>query len=206
MMRLLCVGDGPRDERPLPALLENLLGQELDCTYEDWRQQRRHGRRQGIGPGRGFHRKVAEALLKVRRLGFDGLVAVLDRDTAPGGDRLRQARRGLAEDRARPERVVVPVALGEAAPHFEAWLLDDGNAVKLCLNIAATETIPRVDKCRSPKLEFERLIADQGLDRDPLKTKVAWSLQVVRCRREKQTGFAAFRLELEQEYGSSLPG
>ena len=206
MRRLLCVGDGPRDERPLPALLENLLGEELDCTYEDWRQQRRHGRRQGIGPGRGFHRKVAEALLKVRRLGFDGLVAVLDQDTAPRGDRLRQAQRGLDEDRARTDRPVVPAALGEAAPHFEAWLLDDGEAVKLTLEIAASEPIQGVRHCRSPKLELERLIAERDLERDPTKAAVARVIDFRRCRHAKEIGLATFVEQLSTEFQPQPPG
>ena len=201
MKRLLCVGDGPRDERPLPALLENLFGEPLACEYEDWRQQRRHARRRGgIGPGRGFHRKVAEALLKVRRLGFDGLIAVLDRDTAPDRQRLTQARRGLEEDREKPGRTVVPAALGEAAPHFEAWLLDDGEAVKVVLNIPAGDAVPRPDACHSPKMELERLIAVRGLERDPAKEAVARGLRPQRCRRGKKTGFEAFVTELRGEF------
>ena len=201
MKRLLCVGDGPRDERPLPALLENLLGGPLDCTYEDWHDLRRRPRRRGrLGEGSGFGRKVERALLRVRRDGFDGLVAVLDRDTAPAGDRLAQARRGLDHDRSKPERVPVPTALGEAAPHFEAWLLDDGEAVKLVLNVEAGEAVPHPGNCANPKETLERLIADRGLDRDPTKTAVARQLRPDCCRRASTTGFQAFLAELAAEF------
>ena len=201
MKRLLCVGDGPRDERPLPALLENLFGEPLDCVYEDWHELRRRPRRTGrLGEGRGFDRKVQRALLEVRRLGFDGLVAVLDRDTAPAGDRLAQARLGLQRDREELDRVLVPAALGEAAPHFEAWLLDDGEAVKLTLKIDAGEAVPHVDRCRSPKLELEGLIAARGLERDPAKETIARGVAEHRCRRAGETGFAAFAAELRTEF------
>ena len=138
--------------------------------------------------------------MKVRRLGFDGLVAVLDRDTAPAGDRLAQARIGLERDRAESDREVMPTALGEAAPHFEAWLLDDGEAVKLVLKIDPGEAVPRVDRCHSPKLTLERLIADRGLGRDPTKEAVARGVAEVRCRRSGETGFAAFVAELRAEF------
>ena len=202
MKRLLCVGDGPRDERPLPALLQNLFGEPLDCVYEDWHDLRRRPRKRGrLGEGRGFGRKVQRALLEVRRLGFDGLVAVLDRDTAPAGDRLAQARAGLERDRAELDRPAVPAALGEAAPHFEAWLLDDGEAVKLTLAIPAEQAVPKADACHSPKLELERMIAERGLERDPAKAAVASALEITRCRCGEATGFAAFVAELRAEFG-----
>ena len=200
MTRLLCVGDGPRDEKPLPALLKNLLGRSLRCDYEDWRAQRRNVRGP-IGPGRGFGKKVAEALLKARRGGYDGLVCVLDQDTAPKGARLAQARRGREKDRSDLSRVPLPAALGEARPHFEAWLLDDGEAVKAVLRIDPTEAVVAVEKCGSPKLELERLIADRGLERDPTKAEVAAAVTADRCRAAKGTGFAEFVAELQTEFG-----
>ena len=143
---------------------------------------------------------MERALLEVRRLGFDGLVAVLDRDTAPAGDRLDQAKAGVERDRSDLHRVPVPTALGEANPHFEAWLSDDGDAVRSVLKISAEEAVPGVAD-GSPKVTLERLVADRGMDRDETKAAVAAAVDVVRCRSAGDTGLAEFVAELRREFG-----
>ena len=195
MRRLLCVGDGERDRTVLPALVESLLGEQIETFYEDWRQQR------SPRGGRGFDAKVMAALDTVVRFGLDGLVAVLDRDTAPPFDRLRDARAGRARHRRRFPSAPSPAALGEAAPHFESWLLDDEQAVKVVLAIAPGVRIPLPHRCRSPKVELERLIADAGRpDRDDAKAEIAAGIDPARCRRGKRTGFADFLTDLHAEF------
>ena len=102
--------------------------------------------------------------------------------------------------------------IGEAIPHFEAWLLDDERAVKLVLDVPAADQIPRPDRCESPKVELEGLIeaaAREGRDgtggewsdRDEAKAAIARRISPARCRRRKHTGFADFLTDLSEEFG-----
>ena len=70
------------------------------------------------------------------------MVAVLDlyRDTA--GARLSALRTGRQYEESRTSDV--PIALGEAIPHLEAWLLDDEVAIRRDLGPAADVPLPNV--------------------------------------------------------------
>lgn len=201
MITLLFVGDGPRDEAMLPPLARTVLGcadGAFAALFRAWRSIR-------LNQGSGFARKLAFAHDVGRDAGSRGVVAVVDRDTS-GGERLkevRQARDDLAQRAAR-----MPIALGAAIPHGEAWLLDDPVAVRKALGLPRDAGISSPHKAPDPKAELNRLWEASPRCRDNpgeppavALRAIAAELRIERCNQRDATGFRAFSEDVVAELG-----
>lgn len=192
-MRLLFVGDGPRDFATVPFLVESILATSIEAETSQWARLQ--------GPGHGYKRKLLYALRQARDLRVDGLVATVDRDADKPRRRLNQLRAGLNKDRE--GQATIPAALGEAVPHGDAWLLDDSAAVRQVLDLAPETNIPTVRESENPKGVLDRLISDSSRDTDRMKTlrEIARVVDVGRCTSPRRTGFEAFVGEVRDELG-----
>jgi hypothetical protein len=199
MPRIRVIGDGPHDQRVLPALLRRVLDRDFEADVaEPWRL---HRKPHGIGKAAldGYGAKLYGALRWVAD-SCQGAAAVVDADDDRSHSRLRQMAR--ARDALRIEAPNFRVALGEAIPHGEAWLLDDEVAVRKALGLACDCPIPPVSKCHSPKAELNRLhsacpcVNDAGAD---IRSRIAASLDETRCNHRHDTGFAAFAEDVRRE-------
>ncbi|MEZ4241328.1 MAG: hypothetical protein R3F59_35260 [Myxococcota bacterium] len=184
-MKLSYVGDGPRDEAMLPPLVRNVVGDQ-EPRFEAWHDIR-------LNRGRGYARKLAYAAARARDVGDDGVVAVLDTD----GDPSRAAT--LADERERQRRTdALPIAVGAAHPHGEAWLVDDLEPLRQILDLPATAPAPRG---LHPKDELNALIDASPLERMEAIAQLAGAVSVERCRRARDTGLAAFLTAVRVEFG-----
>jgi hypothetical protein len=196
MIRIHFVGDGPRDAATIPELVRTILGAEIQRTghaVTNWFHLR----------DKGYQKKVLFALLQARDLNASALVAVVDRDKAPKGERLQKLREGRDEHRSK--LTPIPAALGEANPHGEAWPLDDETAVREALELDTKTQVPSVGKVRNPKSAVEALIAASGHRNDPkndVLAAIAKLVQPVRCAHMDQTGFEDFMKEVHDELGA----
>ena len=210
-LKLLIVGDGPRDGFSLPPLVRTALGREIAHQFQDWHyvlfkdggRVPERGRVRLLG-GKIVRRKLLFLLETVLADGFDGLVVVADRDTAGRRVRLREMTewRTVAQDV--PEYHAVPIALGEANRHVEAWLLDDAQAVQQTCGLPADAAIPGAD-CRDPKAEVDSLIHAAGFTLEGGLAAVAVAVSPDRCRRPQTTGFKQFVDDLRREFAHLLP-
>jgi hypothetical protein len=167
------------------------LGAKIDPTAIPW--PRLHG------PGRGFDRKLLFAIRKARQDGLQGVVATIDKDKSPGRDRLRDLEAGRTKDRE--QAAPLPTALGCADPHSEAWLLDDPVAVRETLRLAP-DAIPSARKTGRPKDSLTELHTESPRAAEPIRTilvEIAQALVPRRCQHAKETGFARFEKEVEDE-------
>lgn len=185
MTRLLFVGDGERDRVTVPRLVEGVLAQRFDEMFRPW--ARLH---QG---GKGYQRKLRFAVLAARGEHAEGMVVTLDSDKAKKGSRLAQLQR------ARNELVEkgkdLPMALGEATPHGEAWLLDDAVAVQRGLGLSSETPVPNPASVSSAKHALEEL-----MDESPRRAEgflmvwaaIAREVRLNRCRDAQATGYESF--------------
>lgn len=192
MIRLLFVGDGERDAAMNPCRVGTITGAEIEATALRWPHS----------AGRGFDRKLLFAIRQAREAGLQGVVATIDKDKSPGRDRLRDLEAGRTKDRelAAP----LPAALGCADPHAEAWLLDDPVAVHETLRLAADAVIPNVRRVDSPKDSLTGLHRQSPRAVEPIRTilvEIARAVQNRRCQHAKETGYARFKKEVEDEIG-----
>jgi hypothetical protein len=199
MNHLLFVGDGPRDEAMLPPMVSNILDVELPphAEFLPW-NMRFHDR---PGKPKGYGRKLEYAVRRAISHRKNGLVAVADRDKAAGRERLKELQRAREQERAKGTEL--PIALGEAVPHPDAWLLDDPVAVRQGLSLPADCAIPTVRKVASPKDTLNAPIA-KNPDSDDTMTSLSdiarhWRLD--RCCHQKETGLAAFFEDVHRELG-----
>ncbi len=190
MIRILFVGDGERDAVTVPRLVETIIGASLDAETRHW--ARLHAPKQ-------YGRKLRYSFLQAKDLAVSGLVATVDRDKDRSGERLSKLRNAREEERARGS--VLPVALGEAAPHGEAWLLDDPVAVRLALNLPPDAEIPSPTRVKSPKEELHRLLETSERGERPLEVfpDIARRVDLSRCNHTLKTGFAEFVKDVRQE-------
>ena len=198
MICLLFVGDGDRDAAMLPPLVANALGAPVSDdhgNFKAWHNLRFH-------KSKGYARKLRYAMRLAVDAGSQGVIAVVDRDTEKKGRRLRQLRDARAADR--DCGLALPMALGEASPHGEAWLLDDQKAVRSGLGLEANAPIPSVTKTKDPKDALQNLI--EGSPRSGERTielikKIAENIDPNRCTHAKVTGFEAFAQDVKAELG-----
>ena len=201
---LLIVGDGPRDGFSLPPLIANGLGRAITHRFQDWHYVTiRDGARVRTGSrmqgGKTVRRKLLFLLQTVLADGFDGLVIVADRDTAARRDRLREMTDWRAAARAEPEYHAVPIALGEANRHVEAWLLDDAQTVQEVCRLAAGAKVPAAD-CRQPKATVDGLLFAAGFGLEDGLAALAAGVVPDRCRRAGDTGLKQFLSDLRNEF------
>ncbi len=202
MIRLLFVGDGPRDEASLPPLVGTILNTKIDngSEFRAWKSIR-------VG---GYTKKLLFAIRIVRDRRLPGLVAVVDSDRQPARHRLRELQDARKKDRA--SNPPFPTALGEARPNVDVWLLDDATAVRDALQLSGNVSIPRVDNTPDPKAALNELIShslDMKLQLNggtsashtlPLLAKIAAQITPNRCKRAKATGFHAFEQDVLREF------
>ncbi len=185
MTRLLFVGDGERDRITVPRLVEGILTKRFEEVFRPW--ARLH---QG---GRGYSRKLRFAALQARGVRAAGLVVTLDSDKSKKGSRRKELQQGRESLAAKGENL--PMALGEASPHGEAWLLDDNVAVQRALELSPETKIPNPGKVSNAKQALEELLAlSPRRTERPLEIweAVAAEVRLDRCRNASATGFEAF--------------
>lgn len=184
------VWDGSLDSRVLPALVARAVGQTVRGEMEPW--PRLHGKR--------LEGKLRYAVIRAETRGAQGVVAVLDGDRVGCPEKLnilRAARRALLQ-----ERPPYPIGLGCAAPHAEAWLIDDAVAVRNALRLAVDADVPNVRRCESPKNELIRLHDESersGDLRSEVWGEIAQRVDERRCAHADETGFRSFVEDVRDE-------
>ena len=195
MIALAFIGDGPRDQVTVPRLVERVLGAAVGAPYNAiWKDIR-------LNRGSGLDRKLAFALAEAKSDGLAGLVATIDEDTIPG--RLAQLEQARAADRERAPPF--PLAIGQARPHGEAWLLDDAVAVRAGLGLDASTQVPAPQQCKEPKRELEALHARSRSAGERYResfARIAALVEVARCAQRERTGFGEFAEDVRRELGA----
>lgn len=194
-IRLLFVGDGPRDEAAVPELVRTLLGTQISAEFEPWARLNVRGK--------GYERRLRYATRQARDRRVSGLVATVDRDLASRRQRLKELVDGRDAERQTPTPLV-PTALGEANPHLEAWLLDDQVAVRRTLRLDGDHPLPNVRSVSSPKAELDDLHSRCSRcdeERLAILAEMAASVDHARCAHSGETGFKSFVEEVRTELG-----
>ena len=191
MITIHIVGDGPRDEATVPLLAARILGIRIDATFKAWSAFR-------AGPP---ERRLKYAARQALDAGVPRLIVTVDTDKDAFGEKLKKLRHARSQDTNC--NGLVQIALGEAVPHAEAWLLDDQVAVREALHLPLGTDIPSTRNEKDPKqaLEDLRRIGDRG--GDPILevlADIARRLDPVRCSRAQHTGFHSFQQELETAF------
>ena len=185
---LYLVCDGSRDHAAVCRLLERVLGRPITPDCQTW--LRLHSR----GSGRGYGRKLKYSVRQAISRGQARVVATMDQDNSERREKLRELQAAREEDRRTGK--ILPTALGEAAPHFEAWLLDDAVAVREGLGLRGDAAVPSLKRIKQPKAEldaiFRREVTDWHGREAELMAAIADKLEVSRCLHAKQTGLEAF--------------
>lgn len=194
-MKLYFVGDGPRDAEVVPHIVVHVTGRKFTRKYMSWKDITLHGR--------GFDKKLKVSLAAARNEDYDGVVATVDRDKDRKKDRLRRLQQVRAVDRTNPTNIPMPVALGEADPHLESWLLDDNLAVKTVLQIQSTKSIPTIPH-KDPKGALNKLIIESLRQEkaNDLLGEIASILEPSRCRHSSTTGLKQFVDDVRREFPS----
>lgn len=148
MIALHFVGDGERDGQTVPHLVRRILAShhQRDVHFAPslaaWARLSR----------KGYARKLRFAQLQAEDRRCAGLVATVDRDKTPAKSRLKILKDARNESRAAGQ--TIPIALGEANPHGEAWLTADPTAVRDALGLSSEMVL---STGLSPKDELTRL-------------------------------------------------
>jgi len=194
-MQLLFVGDGFRDEVVLPKIVRKAAPQAQSDKPDKFRAWTTGLR---LHRGSGYQRKLRLAIQIARDNELDGVVAVVDRDRANRGERLAKLTKGRELDRANLAVNPLPVAIGEANPHAEAWLLDDLNSVRQVLSLDSTVSVP---KCKDPKETLHQLISQHAENETEIDilSRIAEALDPQRCRHAKETGLEGFLEDVRAE-------
>lgn len=203
MMRILFVGDGPRDKAVVPRLTERVLSVVIADQFRDWKSLRLHK----SGTGGRYVRKLRYAVRVARDGNVSGIVAVVDADRAKRRERLKQLQDGRKLDRA--SLLQFPTAVGEAVPHVDAWLLDDPQAIRRALGLPANVSIPTVRTSKSPKRDLNELIdqsSQLGNSVSDVLAAIARLFDPTRCHHQSETGFKSFVADVSGEIGPVVKG
>jgi len=197
------VGDGRRDEATLGPLVAGILGREVRSrSFRPWTEV-------VLPKGSGYARKLKFAMREAIDDGAEGLVATIDRDRSPSKSRLSDLDEARKQERAEPKSATarLPVALGEADPHAEAWLLDDAHAVRTALGLDGKTEIPNVRKVEYPKATLDDLCkrARPGEPIVALLGEIAAAVSIDRSRHAKETGLHRFVEEVQGELAPLRP-
>ncbi len=195
MIRLLFVGDGPRDGMTVPRLVESILGVSVQEEVKHWKDLH-------LSAGKGLSRKLLFALRQAKDRKLAGLVATVDTDNDRARERLKELRDARAQERSRLPPF--PTVLGQADPHGEAWLLDDPAAVRQAFGLPGDAPIKSVRRTKSPKEKLEVLKRQSARADDPILeilADIARQVQPSRCIHAKETGFAELVEETNRELG-----
>ncbi len=194
MIRLLFVSDGKRDAVTVPRLVEGILDAEIQEETRDWARLHR--------AGRGYERKLRYSVRQAIAAGAHGVVATVDRDKDK-----RQSRIGAldqARTREREAGNALAIAIGQADPHGDVWLLDDAHAVREGLGLPASTDIPNVRRTNSPRTIINDLCvqAEEASNPVDLLSRIARLVTLERCQHAKETGFRKFSSDVIRELGS----
>jgi hypothetical protein len=191
MIRMLLISDGPRDEAVIPPLAERILNAPVKAEFKAWKD---------LHLGKGYGRKLKFAVRSAVSNRVKLLVATIDSDKHPTGDGLREMERVVSTD---PNcQGLVYVALGEATPHAEAWLLDDADAVRSVLRLDQSMKVPTVRQVDYPKDTLDGLLSlNRGDDhRLDVLAEISRAIEPSRCQHAGETGFERFMESLEYAF------
>lgn len=152
MLTLFFVGDGERDRRTVPHLVRSIIGPrpagapDYQIQFSAWKDP--HIR------ATGYTQKLNFIIKRAIDASANGIVATVDCDAAERGSRLAELKEG--RDRALTKNRHIAVAVGEANPHGEAWLIGDPNAVRSACKLKSNITIAADSK--NPKADLDQLI------------------------------------------------
>lgn len=212
MIRLYISGDGELDAAMLPQLICAILRTSGvdDPQFEPilpeipWTKTRLGLVR--LQQGSGLARRLEFAAINARSSIADGLAVTLDGDKAQRRTRLQDVMKGRDAIRNRAGQSHIPIALGEARPHGEAWLLADQQAVKDALEFPPDEQLAVANEIvKDPKAVLQGLLRGRFSGRfDTMLAayeEVARNVALDRCQRAKETGLEEFAEEVRRELG-----
>jgi hypothetical protein len=197
MIDVFFVLDGPRDHVSVPPLVSRILGLKIRPQTTHWKRLRQKGNASGLS------RQLLYAIREAQDAKTSSLVVVVDRDNSSKREKLKELI--AARDRS-PE---FPVALGQADPHGEAWLLDDPVAVTRGLGLGTDVEIPNIRDVESPKDTIEVLRENSEFsDKTILEVLEAIVNHVdpARYRHAKETGYEAFEKDVRHQLKSVAAG
>jgi hypothetical protein len=194
-MQLLFVGDSPRDEAVVPRIVKSIFAYANLAAFRAWKEIR-------LNRGGGYERKLLFAIEVARDAGLDGVVGTVDCDRATPGERLQELRAARAKHHADAAATAKKIAVGEAIPHTEAWLLDDPKAIRDVLGIPSTTELPNVRGCASPKDELHSIICASPRSDEiaiNLLAEIASGIEETRCNHRRETGLQDFLADVKSE-------
>lgn len=195
MIPLLLIGDGERDAVTIPRLAEKVLGCPIREEFRRW--ARFHKSRENR-----LRSRLHFAFVQAKDANAVGIMAVVDTDKDPQRVRLRELKKEREAERA--INPPFPMALGEAVPHGEAWLLDDPVAVRRALALAVEHLIPTVRQTKQPKDALEELWRNSNRANEPagkVWEDIAGQVDPPRYCHAKETGFHQFEEDIRYELG-----
>ena len=193
MTKVILIVDGGRDVWMLPAIVANHLKVLVDYNTLTWRSSRLRTNKKGFGRKLKLAVRIAEDEEK------DGLIAFVDHDRSPTPRRVElDSARQEERDSGHGQW---PIALGEAIPHGEAWLLDAHDAVQTVLSLGADAKIPNAKKDAKQRLD-SLIDAHWGGKRQEAFEQMAQLVNVATTRNARATGLKSFIDDLFREFGS----
>jgi hypothetical protein len=190
MIDIFFVLDGQRDHVTVPPLVGRILGLSIRAQTTHWARVRQKGN------AKGYQRQLQFAIRQAQDAKTAGLVAVVDRDSSSRREKLKDLIG------AREQTAGYPVALGQADPHGEAWLLDDPVAIRRGLGFTGDTEIPNIRDVESPKDTIEQLRKNSERSGELILDVLQAIVQHVdpsRFRHAKETGFEAFEKDVKHQ-------
>ncbi len=203
-LRILFAGDGTLERVALPVFVRRILEKAARHSisvfpeFHAWSSLHLHFPGE-VGRNAGLPKKVEFLARNAADFGAVAVVVVVDGDDWPA-ERRSALRRG--RDLAHERGAHVPIALGVAVPHGEAWLVGDRSAVLDALGDSAEEPAPWPDG--DPKQQIEALLARGAADgpsRLEMHGRVAETADLRRIETASSNGFAEFRSDVRQNLG-----
>ena len=130
---------------------------------------------------------------------FSGFIAVIDKDKDSKGIRFKDLEEGKKKVLA---EVMLPISIGEAIPHGEAWLLDEEKAVREALYLDGNTEVPGTKVSKNPKETLTELYQESrraSEDRTVVWEDIAKGVDLTKYSRPRETGFARFEKEVKDE-------
>ncbi|MBI3819173.1 MAG: hypothetical protein HY286_10815 [Planctomycetes bacterium] len=200
--------DGERDAKALPHIIHNILESKPECrsitsfSPRHWKDLRFHNRDKKARL-QGYAKKL-QYIIDENHNGIGrAIVAVVDRDRDADGARVRELRSTRTD--ARLQAIRVPLAIGEAIPHGEAWLLPDRHVVAGVFEVDPAEVNI---KAKSPKDELQRL-GEKKITKEKFSDRLETLAKKVRVHviaDRSDNGFAEFAEDIKKELGSLFSG
>jgi hypothetical protein len=193
MIDIFFILDGERDHITVPPLVGRILGLSIRPQNKSWARLRQKGN------AKGYERQLLFAIRQAQDAHTAALVAVVDRDKATRREKLKELIS------AREQTTGYPVALGQAEPHGEAWLLDDPVAIRRGLGLKGDSEIPNIRNVESPKDTIEELRKGSEFSDAPILQVLEAIINHVDSNRflhAKETGYEAFEKDVRHQLKS----